>query len=566
MLFLILACNSPPQPIQDGPGWLSGPWPSGDIADLTMPETDSDLGTTMVQGWTGQAAMAADGWSHFQPVLFPFEEAWDEPEAVLLDSDGNEHPIDLVFIEQAHGDPFLADNTLVLAPKPQHPLKSGETYTAVVADGLVETSFTVQDSRGALEVLKQAVDEVPVPDAQAWKRVVAMDARQGETPSGNPATVFTVTFEDGSTEVSYLDDSASAPEQSWDLDEGWPMEVWQTSIDTVAMRETAGMPWASPGVGLLTDFNRRDDGWIDLEDLALEAEPMRLVVQIPKDIAPRAVLTWDHGTAGHAYNAVHRINDGDRGDEVAARLAEEGIIVVSRDQPLYGTRYPLIDKGFSGSIGFYNIGNLPAFRDNQRQGAVDNYVLTRWVRSEWDLPVASFGHSLGSVTNNLAMTMTQQDGTEVALQSGTGGFFTFYILETQLLGSSNSAVTTLGPLFGVDDLTDYTPTELLGLLIGLPEEAWPNLDHRHPVANLFQLIMDPSDPLALAPEQSTPQTILFGVDDYQVPNKTTEWLAEALSSPTEVVYCTPAYAYDGHYCTFREDLAMDTWTDFAQGL
>jgi hypothetical protein len=34
---------------------------------------------------------------------------------------------------------------------------------------------------------------------------------------------------------------------------------------------------------------------------------------------------------------------------VRRRLAEAGVAVVSRDQPLYGTRYPLIDEGHGPS-------------------------------------------------------------------------------------------------------------------------------------------------------------------------------------------------------------------------
>jgi hypothetical protein len=76
----------------------------------------------------------------------------------------------------------------------------------------------------------------------------------------------------------------------------------------------------------------------------------------------------DHGTGGHAYSAVQRISTGDDGWAMANALASAGTAVVGRDQPLYGTRYSLIEDGFGGSLGFYNIGNLPAFRDNQRIG------------------------------------------------------------------------------------------------------------------------------------------------------------------------------------------------------
>jgi hypothetical protein len=588
MLLLTLACSSGPTAVIDGADWLSGPWPSGDISAITLPETDSEIGTTLIQGWTEQAAQAATGWSHFQPVYFPFDGPLEDLDVVLVDSQGNEHPIEVAFIDDALGDPFLADNTLVLSPRPDAPLTSGETYTAIVSEdvaqapegydgpGAISTSFTVQDSVGQLQTLARATDDAldANPDwlqPTELRRVAAMSYSQGETPSGKPATVVTVTFEDGEVELSYLDDREGDPTVAWDLLDDWPMEVWQTSIRTVSMRPLEGMPWASPGVGLLTDFNRRHDGWMELDALAVEPEWMRVVIQVPKTGDSLAVMTWDHGTAGHAYNAVHRANDGDHGDQVAQRLADAGVVVVSRDQPLYGTRYPLIDDGFSGSIGFYNIGNLPAFRDNQRQGAVDNRVLNRFATDALpsyidglDRGLGSFGHSLGSVTNNLALVM--DSGADQALQSGTGGYMTFYVLSTGLLGSNNSAVTTLGPLLGIDNAADASPSELVAALAGVPEEAWPLFDHRHPVMNVFQIIMDPSDPLAIAPAQTTPQTIVLGVNDLQVPNTTTEWLSSALGAPHEVVECTPSYDYDGHYCAFREPAGMDAWTTFGEEL
>ena len=44
-----------------------------------------------------------------------------------------------------------------------------------------------------------------------------------------------------------------------------------------------------------------------------------------------------------------------------------GWAVVGRDADLYGQRYPLIDEGFGASLGFYNVVNPPAFRDNLRR-------------------------------------------------------------------------------------------------------------------------------------------------------------------------------------------------------
>ena len=77
-------------------------------------------------------------------------------------------------------------------------------------------------------------------------------------------------------------------------------------------------------------------------------------------------------------------------------------------------------------------------------------------------------------------------------------------------------------------------------------------DFLHPSLMLFQWNMDPSDPLALAPSENLPVTLLTGVGDYQVPNLSSEALAAALPDAT-LAWCTPNADYDPHYCMHREE-------------
>ena len=56
-----------------------------------------------------------------------------------------------------------------------------------------------------------------------------------------------------------------------------------------------------------------------------DVEPVRVTLCLPKgaDGAPiddAPVVIWDHGTGGHAYNAIARTNAEDRSSEVAAAL------------------------------------------------------------------------------------------------------------------------------------------------------------------------------------------------------------------------------------------------------
>ena len=69
----------------------------------------------------------------------------------------------------------------------------------------------------------------------------------------------------------------------------------------------------------------------------------------------------------------------------------------------------------------------------------------------------------------------------------------------------------------------------------------------------------------LAPAQTIPETILVGVDDWQVPNITTEWLGEVLEKAVKI--CDKGAAdYDGHYCTFREQAGFDALEAFVGSL
>ena len=116
-----------------------------------------------------------------------------------------------------------------------------------------------------------------------------------------------------------------------------------------------------------------------------------------------------------------------------------------------------------------------------------------------------------------------------------------------------------------EQLAEASTTELLAALIGLPESAWPNMGRHHPLMQLFGTIMDPGDPLMFAADQVVPETILLGLEDLQVPEITTRWLHE-VTPDSELIECQPKADYDGHYCLFREDLALDALRTWVAGL
>jgi hypothetical protein len=168
---------------------------------------------------------------------------------------------------------------------------------------------------------------------------------------------------------------------------------------------------------------------------------------------------------------------------------------------------------------------------------------------------------MGSVTTNLGAVAAPEDTSEVYL-SGTGGIFILYFLETGLLGEFDEAtLASLFALFGAEMPDEVTTEAALGAALELPEEAWPNLDRLHPVSTLFQWTMDPSDPMAVARDQTASSFILRGVGDYQVPNFTTDALAEALPDVT-VVDCEADGDYDPHWCLHRTQVGWDSVGDW----
>jgi hypothetical protein len=309
---------------------------------------------------------------------------------------------------------------------------------------------------------------------------------------------------------------------------------------------------------------------------------MRVVVSLPKDAEGRPrtdvpFLMWDHGTSGHAYNSVQRRNPKDRGRDLADVFAEAGWAVVGRDAALYGTRYPLIDEGHGGSLGFYNIVNAPAFRDNQRQTAVDGHTLLRVIESgalNDALPDGSlattrrvrFGHSLGSVTANLGLAGAP-DAYEAAFLSGSGGIFTHYFLDTGLLPTFDpSVLESLFALVGQDVPEDVTAAKALGAILGLDEDAWGHIDRMHPAVQLFQWQMDPSDPMSVAQDELLPTHMIVCTGDYQVPNFTSDALLSLLPQDTSYVVDPATDDYDPHVCMHREDAGIAGFREWLLGL
>jgi hypothetical protein len=579
----------------------------------------------VIEGWRDRAAISTDGFSNGGAIYFRFEGALSLPSTteglvtdpvLLINLDTHElHPLDIRFTESPLGDPTLADNLLAMSPRIGHLPASGARLAAVVmgdagaappatrldgeddelldalttagvdGDVAVATIFRTQDGTAQLRTLASAADawiDLREPQAMTLKRVVHISYSQGSTPSGNDATVFTARFDDESEEITYIAPlNEEEGNHEIDLLTDWPMAVYQGHLAVPNFSGLADRPYMSPGLTHFFD-SERTTGWIDFHDGELLSFPdedqTRVVISLPLDSSGEPleevpVVLYDHGTGGHAYNSVQRRNLYDDGHALAQILADEGVAIIGRDAPLYGTRYPLIDEGYGASLGFYNIANPPAFRDNQRQTAIEGLVLMRYIEEQLNdvLPAGSvdssrvrrMGHSMGSVTSNLGVAATPEVWDSVFL-SGTGGLFMEYFLQTGLIHTIDPAVfDSLFALLGADAPSEITPANVLGAGLDLPPEAWPAIDRLHPLSTLFQWMMDPSDPMTVARDEQTPALVFIGVGDWQVPNFTSEALSEALPI-AQVVECVPTWDYDPHYCLHREQEGYDAFRTWLQ--
>lgn len=608
--------------------YLDLPFPSDDLltADGTpdlsgFPGGGEGIGQQVVAGWVRRIESTSHGFANHGAAYFRFTEALSGVPAetdgtaadpvLLVDLETGELlPLLTRFVADPQGDIWYGENTLAMAPALGHPPRSGATLAAVVmasagarpADGwsvpaevqagldragvdgevAVATVFTVQDATAELRAVRDDI-LARLGDSPDWgdptlRRVETLSYAQGQTPGGNDATVCTVTFTDGSSEERYLASLEGAEAHSHDMIDGWPMAVYQVEIPVPNYSRLDDRPYMNPGFGHVSDVDR-DSGWWVFEGGtpgAPDTEVISVSVSIPEDaegnpLTDAPVIIYDHGTGGHAYNAVQRRSGRDDGLGLAQVLADAGWAIVSRDSPLYGTRYPLIDEGYGASLGFYNVVNLPAFRDNQRQAAVEGVVMRRFVQTGLNplLPEGSvdggrlrrMGHSLGSVTTNLGVA-ADPDAYEASFLSGAGGVFSHYFLDTGLLGVIDPGlISSLFALLGAEAPDVITTPAVLGAAIGLPEPAWAQVDRLHPVVGLFQWTMDPSDPMTVARDVTVPTTMLVGIGDYQVPNFTSWALIEALPDAT-YTDVEASYEYDPHWVLHRESAGAQVLADW----
>jgi hypothetical protein len=605
-------------------GWLGAPFPDDALlrADRTaelagFPTVESSVLGPVIAGWAWRISQASHGFGANAPVYFPLDgtvalptqtEGHPEDPVLLIDLDTGElHGLELRFVADPGDDPYLVPGLLQVVARPGHTPRSGARLAAVLMEtsgvaaeavptevevalagagvtggAAAATVFTVQDTTAELQALAADLDARM--GARGWpelalREAVSLEYAPTETETGASAIALTTRFSDGTEERCYLDGDLESAFSVDLLD--WPMAVYQTEIPLYNYSGLDSRPYMSPGIGHLGD-TRRDDGWIrfDGEGRLLtvpDEETVRVVVQVPREpVETMPLMVWDHGTNGSAWNIVQRRKPEDQGRAIAEVFAEAGVVVVSHDQPLWAARFPLHDSGFTdGWLGFYNIVNLTAMRDNHRQAGIEGHQLKAFATEALPglLPGVSIdtetvlrgGHSLGGSTGNNGL-VSDPDGWDGAFLSGAAGLMALSFLETGLAESGGTGfVGDLADIFGADLDEDADIGVILAIALGIEDgEAQQRFDRLHPAVGLFQWIMDPADPTSFGRDETMPVTLLVGEGDLQVPNAGTEALDGVLPE-SDLVLCGGIVGYDPHSCLFRDGQGVEALAGFLGG-
>jgi len=266
-------------------------------------------------------------------------------------------------------------------------------------------------------------------------------------------------------------------------------------------------------------------------------EKLRFALTVPKGEMPAdgwPIVIYAHGTGGDYRSFI----DGGHATTLAAIRSADGALVgqlamVGIDQNLHGPRAP---AGTSPDLAFFNLQNPAAAVANVLQAGIDDFSLLRmlkglelggvaWAAGSGRAGKVAFsppfridpkrvyfmGHSQGSETG--PMFLAHEPEVRAAVLSGAGG----------------------GAALSLLDKTE--PIAIRALLEAALKEP---IDELHPVLNLFQMMLEPADPLNYAsmfikspPAGSSPKHIFVsqGLVDHYTPNSTTDALATAIGLP-----------------------------------
>ncbi len=426
---------------------------------------------------------------------------------------GRRAPVNIKF--HAEENRFIGPNWLSLLPLPGAPLRQLTTYAAIVTSGVRAGTGGRVQRHPDLDRLLQSEAPAEEPYRSAWMRYAPLReylARQPELEVV-AATVFTT---QNATSLmlkmrAALYEKVAAPTAenlSYLRNHDGLCDVYQGTFASPNFQ--AGEPpyWA-------------DGGQIELDERGqpkiVRTENLRFAVSVPSAQMPPEgwpVILYAHGTGGDYLTFMRETMDL-RAAYIehpeapgAAPQPPVRMAMISIDQVLHGPRDP---TGNNPDITFFNLNNLPAARDNVKQGAADDFQLVRLVESmridkaphtgqpiRFDPRHIYFvGHSQGGLTGPLFLAA------EPKIQAGV------------LSGAGAVLILSL--------LNKTEPSDVAGLVESLLQET-PSPEH--PMLNLLQMYFESSDPgnygplLFREPPAGNPPKSIFqtlGITDHYTP-------------------------------------------------
>lgn len=393
-------------------------------------------------------------------------------------------------------DSYAPASLLAAAPKPGFVLRAGHKYAFVVTTALATAKGgKVHAAPSLLAVLKgqdshkNMVDLYAPLAALLTEKGVAFDKVAA-------ATVFT---------------TGDVVKDTFDLSErtkaAYKVEITDLKVDP---KDGATHPGYCELLGTVTfpQFQKGTppfdtEGLFELDANGVpkkqrdEASPV--TVTLPKGKMPKTgypLTIYFHGSGGQGAESVdasrstEKGKDGPLGEGPAMTLAPLGIASIASSLPFSTDRFPN-----AAEQEYLNFDNLSAFRDTFRQGILEQRMFLEAIRTLKVAPAVfasctgidldgadgaffdeskliTMGQSMGGAYTNYLSALEPR--VKIAVPTGAGGYWSYFVLETKLVPGVKKAV---------------------GGLLGTAEE----LTFLHPAMNIVQTGWEPVDPLVYVP-------------------------------------------------------------------
>jgi hypothetical protein len=384
-------------------------------------------------------------------------------------------------------DPYTAENVLAIAARPGFILRPGTKYGVVVLDSALDADGKKLAKNDVIESAKAAADGVLSP---LWG---ALDKAGVATNTVVAATVFT-TGEVVKNTAAVGDKVLAAYDISID---GLEIDATEDHAELCVLRGSVTLPQFQTGE---RPFDTGGKFTFDADGTPIEqrTEVAPVVIVIPRTEMPEAgypLILNVHGSCGYSIAMVRPVDDTCTPAEAigpAFPNSLQGMATAGMAMPLNPERFPGATE-----TEYVNVNNFAVVRDTFRQGTVEaRLFLEALTKLQIDpeilaecagasLPggatsfkfdaskLAIMGQSMGGMYTNLIGATEPR--LRVAVPTGAGGYWPYFILETQLQGGQFKT--------------------LLPLLLGTQAK----ITHLHPVLAMAAGALEAADPFVSMP-------------------------------------------------------------------